>query len=83
MLVLNGIFRDNMFIPDQEISIPDGTIATVSIGESTRKNNQETMRQKKAWHDFFEGIKSSNESLPKKFDEIIEKGIVFNKVDFS
>ena len=83
MLVLNGIFKDNLFIPDREISVLDGTRATVSIGESKQETNMETARQKKAWHDFFEGIKASDEVLPAEFDLIIEKGMVFNHVDFS
>jgi len=80
MLVLNGIFKDNMFIPDKKFSVLDGTRATVSIGET---KNLETAQQKKAWHDFFEGIKASNEVLPAEFDQIINKGIAFNHVDFS
>jgi len=83
MLVLDGIFKGNMFIPDREISVLDGTRATVSIGESGQDTDRETARQKKAWHDFFEGIKSSDEILPAEFDMIIEKGIVFDHVDFS
>jgi len=83
MLVLDGIFKDNIFIPDREISILDGTRATVSIGESKQETNTETALQKKAWHNFFEGIKTSDEILPAEFDLIIEKGIVFNHVDFS
>jgi len=83
MLILDGIFKDNLFIPDQKISVLDGTRATVSIGESAQDTNRETVRQKKAWHDFFEGIKTSDEILPAEFDMIIEKGIAFNHVDFS
>jgi len=71
MLVLNGIFKDNLFIPDREISILDGTRAVVSIGELKQETNTETAQQKKAWHDFFEGIKASDEVLPAEFDLIM------------
>ena len=83
MLVLDGIFKDNIFIPDHKVAILDGTRATVSIGETGQKTNPEAVQQKKAWHDFFEGIKTLNEELPAEFDAIIAKGIVFNQSDFS
>ena len=83
MLVLDGIFKDNIFIPDREVSILDGTRATVSINESELKANPAIIQQKNAWHNFFEGIRASDEKLPDEFDVIIEKGIVFNHEDFS
>jgi hypothetical protein len=39
--------------------------------------------KKKAWYDFFKGIRTVEEKLPDEFDKIIEKGISFNAVDFS
>ena len=39
MLVLNGIFRDNTFIPDGEVSIPDGTKAIVTIVDQLKYSN--------------------------------------------
>jgi len=78
VLVLNGTFKDNTFVPDSVVPIPDGTRVTVSIEELTKKNDSEILRQKKAWNDFFEGIRTLDEKLPVEFDEIVEKGIVFN-----
>ena len=78
MLVLNGTFKDNTIVPDNVVPIPDGTRVTVSIEELTKKNDSEILRQKKAWNDFFEGIRTLDEKLPVEFDEIVEKGIVFN-----
>ena len=83
MLVVNGIFRDNTFVPDSEVHVPDGTRATVSIEGSDTKTSPEVIKQKKAWHDFFEGLKTLNEDLSPDFDKIIEKGISFNQADFS
>jgi len=83
MLIMNGIFKDNTFVPDFEVSIPDGTRAIISVEESTSKTYTEIIRQKKAWLDFFEGIRTLDEDLPVEFDEIVEKGIVFNQTDFS
>jgi len=101
VLVLNGIFRDNIFVPDGEVFIPDGTKAIVSIEEPASKTDSEPsagvemnvasvkgasplviMQQKKAWRDFFEGIRTADDELPAEFDQIIEKGITFDKVDF-
>ena len=83
MLILEGIFKNNMFIPDHDVAVLDGTKAVVSIEDSDKKTNIESNQQKKAWQDFFEGINSLNEDLPSEFDEIIEKSIVFNQADFS
>ena len=81
MLVLNGVFKDNIFIPDNEAPIPDGTRATVSFEESPQKKDLESMQQKKAWHDFFEGIRSLDEELPAEFDKIVSKNLVFKQAD--
>jgi hypothetical protein len=83
MLILNGVFKDNIFVPDQNVSILDGTRAFVSIEDAAPKVNGETVQQKKAWQVFFEGIRLLDEELPADFDAIIEKGIAFNKADFS
>ena len=89
MLVINGIFKDNTFVPDCEIHIPDGTRVTVSVKETVHpagaalKTDTLIVQQKKAWHDFFEGIRLLDEELPAEFDTIINKGIAFNKVDFA
>jgi len=86
MLVLNGIFRDNLFIPDYEVPMPDGTRVVISVEESTLRMDQKKTQQKEAWHSFFEEIRalrSLNDELPHEFDEIIEKGMVFNHVDLS
>jgi len=83
MLVLNGTFKDNTFVPDSVVPIPDGTRVTVSVEESTQKIDPGIFQQKKAWHDFFEGIRVLDENLPVEFDEIVDKGIVFNQADFS
>ena len=82
MLVFDGIFKDNTFVPDGEVPIPDGTRVTISV-ESMQKADMEIVQQKKAWHDFFEGIRAIDEELPAEFDEIIKKGIAFNQIDFS
>ena len=82
MLVVNGIFKNNVFVPDQIVSVQDGTKATVSIREPAPMENPDSTQQKRAWHDFFSGIKSTDEKLPAEFDKIIEKGIVFNQADF-
>jgi hypothetical protein len=83
MLILDGIFKNNIFVPDHGVSVLDGTRGTVSIEEAGQKAEPETMQQKKAWHDFFEGIKSLDEDLPAEFDAIIEKGMLFGQADFS
>ena len=83
MLIIDGCFQNNIFVPDYKVSLPDGTKATVTIEESETKNNLKVSQQKKAWHDFFEGIRNSDENLPVEFDEIIKKGLVFNHTDFS
>ena len=83
MLVLSGTFKDNMIIPDSVVPIPDGTRVTISVEETTQKINPVISQQKKVWHDFFIGIRALDEKLPPEFDEIVEKGIVFNKADFS
>ena len=82
MLVVNGTFKDNIFIPDCKIPISDGTRVTVSVEEILQKTDTEIVRQKKAWHDFFEGIRNLDEKLPAEFDSIVEKGIVFEYPDF-
>jgi hypothetical protein len=83
MLVLNGFFKDNAVIPDTPLIIPDGTKAVISIEEASQGGARKTKLQKEAWHEFFAGIRSLDEDLPPEFDEIIERGINFNKVDFS
>jgi hypothetical protein len=83
MLVLNGFFRDNAVVPDIPVIIPDGTKAVISIEETSQGSAREIKLQKEAWHEFFNGIRSLDEELPPEFDAIIEKGINFNKVDFS
>ncbi|GHU58973.1 hypothetical protein FACS189444_3510 [Spirochaetia bacterium] len=82
MLVLDGFFRDNTFIPDRAVTIPDGAKAIVSVEEAPQQQVEKIALQKKAWHEFFDGIRGLNEELSPKFDEIIERGIHFNKVDF-
>ena len=83
MLVLNGTFKDNMIIPDSVVPIPDGTRVTISVEESIQKIDPIIAQQKKAWHEFFIGIRAIDEKLPPEFDEIVGKGIAFNQVDFS
>lgn len=83
MLILNGFFKNNSFVPDREVAIPDGTRATISILETGSYTAPDIAQQKKAWRDFFEGIRASGEVLPDEFDEILEKGISFNSVDFT
>ena len=82
-MVLNGLFKNNTFVPDCVVPIPDGTRVTVSVEESTQETDPKIVQQKKAWHDFFEGIRTLDEKLPVEFDEIVEKGMVFNQADFS
>jgi hypothetical protein len=83
MLVLNGVFKNNAFISDRELSIPDGTKAVVSVEDTSPVPAEEIKRQKKAWHTFFEEIRAIDEALPPAFDEILAKGVQFNKIDFS
>jgi hypothetical protein len=83
MLVVSGFFRDNSFVPDREVSIPDGTKATLSIQETAPQTEPSIAEKKKAVHDFFEAIRNTDEVLPPEFDEIVAKGITFNKLDFS
>jgi hypothetical protein len=83
MLVLNGFFKDNAVIPDIPLIIPDGTKAVISIEDAAQGSARQIELQKEAWHEFFDGIRSLDEELPPEFDKIIEKGLNFNKADFS
>jgi len=77
MLVLNGTFKDNTFVPDSVVPISDGTRVTVSV-EETQKTGLGNIQQKQAWRDFFEGIRSLDEELPAEFDKIVEKGMTYS-----
>jgi hypothetical protein len=55
----------------------------ISIEETSQNSAREIELQKEAWHEFFDGIRSLDEKLPPEFDAIIERGINFNKIDFS
>jgi hypothetical protein len=79
MLILNGCFKDNTFIPDHDLSVPDGTKAVVTVEDSSRIPTEETEQQKQAWHDFFKEIRAIGEELPPEFDEILARGIQLNK----
>jgi hypothetical protein len=59
------------------------TKVVISIKEASQGDVKKTELQKEAWHEFFEGLRSLDEELPPEFDEIIERGLNFNKVDFS
>jgi hypothetical protein len=77
------LFKDNAVIPDIPLTISDGTKTVISIEEVSQSDAREIELQKTAWHEFFNGIRSLDEDLPLEFDAIIERGINFNKVDFS
>jgi hypothetical protein len=79
MLILNGFFKDNTFIPDRDLSVPDGTKAVVSVEDSSQIPMEETARLKQAWHDFFKEIRAIDEELPPEFDEILARGIRLNE----
>ncbi|MDR1176256.1 MAG: hypothetical protein LBK83_12405 [Treponema sp.] len=57
--------------------------AVISIEEASQSGAREIELHKTAWREFFAGIRSLDEDLPPEFDETIERGISFNKADFS
>lgn len=83
MLIVGGIFKNNVFVPDRAVSLPDGTRAVISVQEALHNTLMEPKQQKKAWHDFFAGIKNLDEELSPEFDKILGKDIRFTTADFS
>jgi hypothetical protein len=81
MLILNGFFKDNRVIPEDEVVIPDGTKARISVEESPQGkiNNAEETRQ--AWQEFFEAMDSiEGEELGEEFDSTIAEGLSFREL---
>jgi hypothetical protein len=82
MLVIPGIFKDNMFIPENPLDLPDGTRGQFTVDERSVGEAKLAESQKVAVEAFVAGIETIEEELPPEFDEEIAKGLRFQEVDF-
>jgi hypothetical protein len=83
MLVIPGIFKDNTFIPEKPLDLPDGTRGRFTIDERSIGEAKLAESQKTAAEAFIAGIEAIDEELPSEFDEEMAKGLKFQELDFS
>jgi hypothetical protein len=83
MLLVTGYFKNNTFVPEKNISIPDGTKAVVSVEDQALNKAKKAERQLTVFEEFLAELDKDDEVLPPEFDEIIAKGIKLEEVDFS
>jgi hypothetical protein len=83
MLVVPGYFKDNVFVPEDSISIPDGTKALVSLEDAALNEAREAERQLPIFEEFFAALDKIDEELPPEFDQIIARGLKFGETVFS
>jgi hypothetical protein len=83
MLVIPGIFKDNTFIPENPLDLPDGTKGQFTIDEQSVGEAKLAESQRAAVEAFVAGIEAIDEELPPEFDREMAKGLRFQEVDFS
>jgi hypothetical protein len=93
MLVIPGIFKDNTFIPEKPLDLPDGTrglftvdeqpISEAKLAERQLAESQLAFSQRTAVEAFVAGIEAIDKELPPEFDEEMAKGLKFQEVGFS
>jgi hypothetical protein len=83
MLLVPGYFKNNIFVPNNDISIPDGTQAVVSVDDKRVDEAKEAKKQLKAFKEFFAAIRTIPEELAPEFDEMIARGLKFEEIDLS
>jgi hypothetical protein len=83
MLVIPGIFKDNMFIPEKPLDLPDGARGQFSVDERSVSEAKMAERQLAAVEAFVAEIEAINEELPPEFDVEMAKPLKFREVDFS
>jgi hypothetical protein len=83
MLVIPGVFKDNTFIPERSLNLPDGTRGRFTVEEQSADEVKLAQSQRAAVEAFVAAIKESDEELPPEFDEIINTGLKFGEADFS
>jgi hypothetical protein len=83
MLVIPGIFKDNTFIPEKPLDLPDGIRGQFTVDERSIGEAKLAESQRVAVEAFVAGIEAIDEELPPEFDEEIAKRLKFQEVDFS
>ncbi|MDR0670223.1 MAG: hypothetical protein LBF95_09090 [Treponema sp.] len=83
MLVIPGIFKDNTFIPEKPLDLPDGTRGHFTVDEQSIGEVKLAESQRTAVEAFVAGIEAIDEELPPEFGEEIAKRLRFQEVDFS
>jgi hypothetical protein len=83
MLFVSGYFKNNTFVPEKDISIPDGTKAVVSVEDKALGTVIKAEQQLTVFKEFLAELDKDDEMLPPEFDEIIAQGIKFEEVNFS
>jgi hypothetical protein len=83
MFVIPGIFKDNTFIPERTLDLPDGTRGRFTVDEQSIGEAKLAESQRAAVEAFVAGIEAIDEELPPEFDGEMAKGLKFQEVDFS
>jgi hypothetical protein len=83
MFVIPGIFKDNAFIPEKPLDLPDGTRGQFTVDGQSIGEAKLAESQRAAVEAFVAGIEAIDEELSPGFDEEIAKGLKFQEVGFS
>jgi hypothetical protein len=83
MLVVPGILKDNTFVPEKLLDLPDGTRARLAIDEKSIDEAMLAESQVSAVEAFVAALEAIDGELPPEFDEEIARGLKFREVDFS
>ncbi|MDR1430223.1 MAG: hypothetical protein LBI85_08010 [Spirochaetaceae bacterium] len=81
MLIMTGYFKDNTVIPYENVSIPDGTKAVITMEDAAGDEAREAARQLPVFKTFFSKLDEITGELPPEFDEIMAKGLSFNNAE--
>jgi predicted DNA-binding antitoxin AbrB/MazE fold protein len=65
MLVIQALFRNGQFIPENPVSLPENSKVSITIEEKEKEFDFEAY--KKLWDEIIEEIENSDEVLPDNF----------------
>jgi hypothetical protein len=82
MTAIQGYFKNNVFINESNIPIPEEQPVTITVLENRPMNPEaESKRQKAIFSEFYAAIQADSEELGEEFDKILADRPKFREID--
>jgi hypothetical protein len=82
MVAVQGYFKNNAFINQSNIPIPEGrTVIITVLDGKTQDTREESQRQKAIFSEFYAAIQADSEVLGEEFDKVLADKPKFRELD--